>query len=75
MIILIVIISMRLLVFTCIFFKALYSALLGCGTGLQIAILLEQLLIFWNSVQRGFSSREFLSPSREHVEHTHQSKS
>jgi len=72
---LIVIISMVLLVFTCILFKALYSALLGCGAGLQIAVLLEQLLVFWNSVQTGLSFREFLSPSREHVEHTHQSKS
>jgi len=50
---LIVIISLGLLVFTCIFFKALYSALLGCGAGLQITVLHEQLLIFWNSVQTG----------------------
>jgi len=43
---LIVIISMGLFVFTCISFKALYSALLGCGASLQIAVLLEQLLMF-----------------------------
>jgi hypothetical protein len=49
----IVIISAGLLAFIYIFFKALYSALLGCGAGLQIALLLEQVLIFWNSVQTG----------------------
>jgi hypothetical protein len=53
MVMLIVIISMGLLVFTCIFFKALYSDLLAFGAGLQITVLLEQLLIFWNSVQTG----------------------
>jgi hypothetical protein len=42
MVMLIVIISMELLVFTYIFFEVLYSALLGYGEGLQITVLLEK---------------------------------
>jgi hypothetical protein len=44
---------MGLLVSTCIFFKVLYSALFGCGAGLRITVLLQQLLILWNIVQTG----------------------
>lgn len=41
---------MGLMVFAYSPFKALYSALLGCGAGLQITVSLDQRLLFWNSV-------------------------